>query len=276
MTIKLSKQVNGQGEFHLGWKRKSPGGFTMVEVMISMAILTSITVMTWAAVSSMFASKDLLTARAERYQEVRVTMDRIGEDLAAAYVAGPAFGGDEIPGEALVRSTDADSDKDPLQNLLEEPIEYGFIARSEEINFTSFSHLRTQQNEKASRHSEIGYFIRDVRDEDTGDLVKRLMRREDTTPDNSLENGGSIFTLLEGIEKFELKYWDAGPTRLGTAEEVAEGRWVDSWDTTRRDNSGRLPTRIKIRLELPPQPPNTRNEIFVTQVQLATTEILEF
>ncbi len=248
----------------------------MVEVMVSMAILTSITVMTWAAISSMFASKDMLSARAERYQEVRVSLDRIGDDLSSAYLAGPAFGGDEIPGETLVQSADAEVDKDPTQNLLEEPLEYGFMARGSEVNFTTFSHLRTQPNEKASRHAEIGYFIRDVRDEETGDLVKRLMRREDTTPDATIESGGSIFTLLEDIEKFELKYWDAGPTRLGTLEEVAEGRWVDSWDTTRRETSGRLPTRIKIRLELPPQPPNTSNEVFVTQVQLATTEILEF
>lgn len=248
----------------------------MVEVLISMAILTSITVMTWAAISSMFTSKDLLSARAERYQEVRVTMDRLGEDLSAAYVAGPAFGGDEIPGEAIIRSGDADADIDPSQNLLEEPLEFGFMARSSEINFTTFSHLRTQPGEKASRHAEIGYFLRETRDKESGDLVKRLMRREDTSPDSNIEKGGSIFTLLEDIEKIELTYWDAGPTKLGTLEEVAEGRWVDSWDTTRRETSGRLPTRIKIRLELPPLPPNTLNDVFVTQVQLATTEILEF
>lgn len=244
----------------------------MIEVMISLGILATLSVMTWSAISSMFNAKDLMTMRAERFQEIRVTMDRIGEDLAAAYLAGPDFGGDEIPGEPI----EVKADSKLGEGLLEDPIEYAFVARNNEINFTTFSHIRTQQNEKASRHAEIGYFLRDVRDEESGDLIKKLMRREDTSPDGRVDRGGSIFTLLENIEKFELKYWDAGPTKLGTLEEIAEGRWVDNWDTTRRETAARLPTRVKIRLELPPQPPNTQNEIFVTQVQLATTEILEF
>lgn len=244
-------------------------GFTLVEVMIAVAILASLTALMWVSIANMYASRDLLEMRAERFQKVRVTMDRISDDFAAAYIAGPDFAGEEIPGEPIVEDNDE-------QSFIEDPIQFGFIARESEANFTTFSHVRTQPGEKASRHAEVGYFIRTVRDDETNKLVKKLMRRQDVTPDDRLERGGKILTLLDEIEDIKFMYWDAGQVKVGDLEEVAEGRWVDDWDTTRRDQAARLPTRIKIRLELPGQGPNEDKEVFVTQVQLSTTEILEF
>ena len=247
----------------------SNSGFTLVEVMISIGILATLTGLMWISIANMYASRDLIEMRAERFQRVRVAMDRLSEDFAASYIAGPEFGGEEIPGEPVL-----ELDEDAA--FLEDPIQFGFIARENEANFSTFSHIRTQSGERASRHSEIGYFVRTERDDETDKLVKRLMRREDVTPDDNLEKGGKILTLFPEIVDVKFMYWDAGQVQVGDMEEVAEGRWTDSWDTTRRDQAARLPTRIKIRIELPPQGPNNQNEVFVTQVQLGTTEVLEF
>ena len=48
------------------------------------------------------------------------------------------------------------------------------------------------------------------------------------------------------------------------------------WDTTRREQAGRLPTRVRITLVLPPTSRMEDPETFTTQAQIYTTEVLEF
>lgn len=250
-------------------------GFTIVEIMIAIAILVTITGLTWTSISSMYKTRDIVEERTERYQVVRITMRRMASELASAYIAGEEFGGEPLPGEEFVEPNSEEELAAALAAAREEPIQYGMIGREDEINFSSFANQRTVESERASHHAEIGYFVRRERNDD-GDMVNKLMRRADSTPDDDLTRGGVIYTMLEDIEEIEFEYWDAGTAELGTFEEIGQGRWVNSWDTTRREHAGRLPQRIRITLSLP-APGNSRApEVFTTQTQINTTEVLEF
>jgi hypothetical protein len=149
------------------------------------------------------------------------------------------------------------------------------IGRDDSIHFTSFAHQRTVEGERAGNVAEIGYFLRSERN-DEGELHDVLMRREDTTLDYDITRGGTIQRVLPEVESMSFQYWDAGEVKLGTNEEIGQGRWVDSWDTTRREFAGRLPTRVRISLTLPPQGVMKNNETFTTQVQIHTTEVMDF
>lgn len=251
---------------------KSSAGFTLVEVLLAITILATIMGVITASTISMFNTRELLQQRAERTQMVHNALDRISRELAMAYMAGPEHGGEELPGTPPP-PVSADS-ADAVRR--DEPVQFGLIGKEESVHFTSFAHTRTQPNERASHHAEIGYFIRSERDDDAGGIVKRLMRREDTTLDDKLDRGGSIQVMLPEIEELKLEYWDPGAVRLGTLEELAQGRWVSDWDTTRREFSGRLPSRVRITITLPPQPGQRDSEVFTTQTQIATSEVLEF
>lgn len=246
-------------------------GFTIVEVLLAVALIASLTALTWTSISQMYRTRDIVEERSARYQAVRITMERITQEVASSFVAGPEFGFEEIPGEELLAAAAADDV--PLQPV--EPKQSGMVGRDSELSFTCFAHQRTFEGERAGNFAEIGYSIRSDRD-DEGNLVKTLIRREDTTPDDDITRGGTIQRVLEGVESIEFQYWDVGEVKMGTNEEVAQGRWVDSWDTSRREFAGRLPTRVRIKLVLPPQGMMRNEEIFTTQVQIQTTEVMDF
>lgn len=253
---------------------RSQAGFTLIEVMLAVGILASLTGLMWLSIANMFRTRDAIEERSERYQQVRITLNRMSEEIASAYVAGPEFGAEEIPGE---ESFGLEGEEDALPALPSgELMQLGFIGRDDELSFTSFAHVRTSPRERSSNHAEIGYFIRTERDEEDGRMVKKLMRREDVSADDDLQKGGVIYTMLPEIESVKFEYWDAGQVELGTFEEVAQGRWVTDWDTTRREQGGRLPTRVRITIELPPTARMDEPEKFVTQTQIHTTEVLEF
>lgn len=258
-----------------------PSGFTLIEVLTAVSIMASLTAVMWISVSSMFQTRDVVTARFERYQIMRVSMDRIARELSSAYLAGPEHGGEEIPGEeeapqAGAQNANGQDSSAENQRDQDEIIQYGMIGRDDEISFTAFAHVRTIEGEMASQHAEVGYFL-ERRRTDEGRLVNSLMRREDVTPDDDLTEGGEVYTMIPHVEEIEFEYWDAGPVRLGTKEEVAEeGRWKDQWDTTKSEFAGRMPTRIRITVTLPPENERSEEKTFQTQVQLETTEVLEF
>jgi general secretion pathway protein J len=263
-------------------KSHQEAGFTLIEVLVAVSIMASLTAVMWISVSSMFQTRDVVTARFERYQIMRVSMDRISRELSSAYLAGPEHGGEEIPGEeedpgaAAQGNQDDDAVGGPNQRDQDEIIQYGMIGRDDEISFTAFAHVRTVEGEMASQHAEIGYFL-ERRRSDEGELVNSLMRREDVTPDDDLEDGGEVYTMIPDVEEIEFEYWDPGPVRVGTKEEVAEeGKWKDQWDTTKSEFAGRMPTRMRITVTLPPENERSEEKTFQTQVQLETTEVLEF
>jgi len=246
--------------------------------MIAIAILASLTALMWSSISTMFSTRDVVRQRAERYQQVRVTMSRMTQELSMAYMAGPQFGGEDLPGEETfgeAAAADGDAEAAALAATREKK-QFGFIGKNDRVDFTSFAHVRTQPGERAGDHAEIGYFIRSKRDEETGRLVKQLVRREDTTLDDDITHGGTLYTMLPEVEDVKFEYYDPGPVELGTYEEMAQGRWVDSWDTTNREFAGRLPPRVRITLILPPGPFSDRPEKFTTQTTIQVTEVLEF
>lgn len=248
--------------------RGQPKGFTIVEVMIAIALLAALTGMVWSSISALYRTRDIVEERSARMQAVRITMDRLSKEVASAFVAGPEFGGEELPGEE-----DSEASLNPSAEM---PKVFGMFGEEDNIHFTGFGHQRTVEGERAGYGAEIGYFIREERDED-GESVRYLMRRVDTSFDERLERGGIIQKVLKDVEEIEFEYWDPGATQLGSLEEIAaEGKWVDRWDTTRREFAGRLPTRVRITLTLAPLGPMKNSQVFMTQVQTGMSEVLEY
>ncbi len=258
-------------------RQRPQAGFTLIEVLLAVSILAVITGIMWVSVSNMFQTRDFMQKRFQRYQTMRVSMDRMARELASAYVAGPEHGGEPLPGEEQDKNDSGDdSSGTHVLQQLQDPVQFGMIGRDDRLDFTAFAHIRTLAGEKTSEHAEIGYFTERHRD-DKGDLVTALMRREDTTLDDDITGGGRIYTMIPDIDDVQFEYWDPGPVKLGTMKEMAqEGKWVDEWDTTRTEFSGRLPTRVRITVTLPPMDEHGRKETFSIETELGSTEVLEF
>ncbi|MFU8804935.1 MAG: type II secretion system protein J [Bradymonadaceae bacterium] len=258
--------------------KRGQRGFTLIEVLLAISILATLTIIVWAAVVNIFDTRDFMGERHERFQIVRLSMNRMATEISGAYLAGPDHGGEPIPGEEETPAMGAseDGEEEPRQRMgFREPVQFGLIGRSDRVHFTSFSHVRTIEGQKTSHHAQIGYFLRRGQDDD-GRSITSLMRRENTHFDDDLTRGGIVYTMVPEVESIKFEYWDPGEVQVGTMREIAQGRWVSDWDTTRREQAGRLPPRIRITMVLPPQGPRGRSETFTTQATVHVTEVLEF
>lgn len=251
--------------------------------MISIAIIAGLVSMIWVSIDNTFETRDFMNKRFEKYQTARVAMARLKRELSSAYLAGVEHGGEKLPGKTFDEKDKGQKDKKDKddeqkkrrQRQRQEPLQFGMKGDEDEIHFTTLGHQRRLDGERASFHAEISYFTESKRR--NGELVDSLMRREDTTIDDDIEDGGTIFTMIPRLEEIEFEYWDSGDLKLGTKEEIAEeGKWIDEWDTTSSRFSGRLPSRIRITITLPPATAQGTELSFTTQTQLGITQVLEF
>jgi len=198
--------------------RRPRRGFTLIEVLISIAILAAITSLLFGAFSAMKRSKDGLTRVQDRQREGRLAMARITRELQSAYLSA------HIPlNQALM-----------VQKTIFKG-ERGTPA--DRVDFTAFANKRLDKDSHVSDQCELSYFGSPNPD---GSGTTDLVRRIDTEIDLEPTKGGKIEVLATDIDLFDLQYLDA-----------QTGQWQESWDTTQSTGQpDRLPLQVRIILVL--------------------------
>lgn len=199
-------------------RRRRARGFTLLELLVAVVILSLITMLLYSAFSGMKRSRDGLKRVQDRYREGRVAMNRIVRDLESAYIS------QHLPlNQALVVQKTA------------------FIGHQgspgDRIDFNSFSNILRDRNSHTSDQVELSYFTSESLDiSGTSDLVRRTSEYPDDKPDQ----GGRIDVVATDVDLFDLEYLD--PTT---------SQWVDTWDTSQATGQlNRMPLQVRIRLVL--------------------------
>ena len=189
-------------------------GFTLIEVMVAVSVLALITVMVWYSINQTFLTMDIVRADADTVRQARQVTSRVPHELSAAYLP---------------------FNLSPTAN-----VKYEFVGNDEgdtdRVRFDSLAHTKLYQDVNESDQSEIEYFLEN-NPKKSG--TYRLFRREDPVIDDRPDEGGVTMLLAEDVKEFQLSYYD--PNR---------DEWVDDWDTTRTDQSNRLPYAIRLKLTL--------------------------
>ena len=68
-------------------KRRGSAGFTLVEVLVAVAILASISALIYGAFAGLKRSKEGIERVADRYREGRLALDQLSRDLQSAYLS---------------------------------------------------------------------------------------------------------------------------------------------------------------------------------------------
>ncbi|MCL2778553.1 MAG: prepilin-type N-terminal cleavage/methylation domain-containing protein [Polyangiaceae bacterium] len=201
--------------------RASQRGMTLLEILVSLAILAMISLLIYGAFDSLSRGRKGEALRVDRARQGRDAMARITREIQSAFLSAhnPAM-------PALVTRTTA------------------FIATHsnngpnyDRLDFSAFAHVRMEKDAKESDQCEVGYFV--VKDPDVDDKMD-LVRREQTPIDLDPKRGGVINVLAENVESFHLRYFDP-----------LSGMWVESWDTTQVSGQpNRLPLEVHVSLEL--------------------------
>jgi general secretion pathway protein J len=193
-------------------------GFTLLEVLISIAILAAITSLLFGAFSALKRSKDGLSRVQDRQREGRLAMARITRELQSAYLSAHM----PLNQALLVQKTIFKSERG---------------TPADRLDFTAFANRRLDKNSHVSDQCELSYFGSPNPD---GSGTTDLVRRIDTELDLDPTRGGKIEVLATDIDLFDLQYLDA-----------QTGQWQESWDTTQTTGQlDRLPFQVRVILVL--------------------------
>jgi prepilin-type N-terminal cleavage/methylation domain-containing protein len=235
-------------------------GFTLVEVMIAIMILSTLSLFTAQSINSWVKMKAKIQGDIDRWTEVYNALQVMERDINLA------FNYRDMTKEVEERIKKNQSTSGSNQNTNQDNSDnnnvninnyspYGsaggeatseasptqFLGEADNLHFTALNNVRKVIDTKESDQSETGYFLKKCKSrrnpEETSDC---LWRRTAIFIDDDVTEGGNSIPLLENIKAFKLEYLGKG-----------KDDWVPEWKTTEgRDavTSGRFPDAVRITL----------------------------
>lgn len=192
----------------------SSRGFSLIEIMVSSAILAMVMVLTWGTFRGTFRTKAAVESQAGRYRTVRLALERLARELSMAYVSQ-----NEDSGQQDRRTFFAGKHRSDV----------------DEIKFSYFGHQRLYADANESDTAQVYYYgARDREDSRKTNLIRKETRRlqylkPETAP-------GSADIACDDVVRLQLSYWDA-----------RDKLWREEWNTLSADGQpDRLPSRVKI------------------------------
>jgi general secretion pathway protein J len=191
-------------------------GFTLIEMLVSVAIVATVMTLVWGTFRSTFKTRRQVESFSGRYRTVRLALERLARDLSMAYV-----------------SQNEDTAQPERRTKLVGKRHVG----GDELTFSYFGHQRLYQDANESDTALVSYYTQtDREDSRKTNLIRRETRRLAYDKINNIPSEGDI--ICDDIVAFKLDYWDA-----------RDKKWRDEWVTTAADGQpDRLPTRVRITL----------------------------
>ncbi len=216
-------------------------GFTLIEVTIALSILAFMMVITWSTTSSSSQAKKHFESLQERHHEIRTAMGRMARDISSAYLSA-----------------------NENQNMQERRTL--FVGKSHgsvhELRFSSMSHSSLWAEANESEQTLIAYLADDDREErGKTNLIRRESRRLSNEPWKG--EPAELDVLLRDVDKVSFEYFD-----------WRDSEWKQDWDSTEESDRNRLPTRVRITVEVPTEGGNTVT--YTTQARIMMQEQLRF
>jgi general secretion pathway protein J len=211
-------------------------GFTLVEVLIAMGIVATMAIMTIGSLSEMDRASAAAREQDARYAAARVALRRLGRELSMAF---------------LSKNYDTSRFRDPLTL---------FVAREDELLFTTMAHVRLYRDAKESDQSIVEYKVESDPDH-AGE--RALFRREKPRIDDEPDRGGRKDLVADHITSLRVQYWDS-----------KRKDWVREWTTRSAEHAEELPQRVRIELEMALA--DQRTEKLVTEARIELTKPLAY
>lgn len=193
-------------------------GMTLIEVMISMAVLTMMVASVYSGFRGTLRGMETAEEVQLRYSIIRNGLARMTSELSMAYL-----------------SFNRPLDDNKHYTLFEGRDSF----EQDDVTFSAFAHLRVRKDANESDQALIQYFLQpDPEDSSRTHLYRRESRRLTGDRPEDMHQFFPAYVLIEDVKAFDVKYWDD-----------RQEEWVDEWATMRVDmHPDRLPQRVKIRV----------------------------
>jgi general secretion pathway protein J len=193
-------------------------GFSLLEVIVAIAVMTMISTLIFTAFSSLKRSKEGIARVSERYREGRMALARVSRELQSAYLSK------HLPIDQSLITGRTVFQGEPG-------------APADRVDFVAFVHRRLDRDSHESDQAEVSYFGLESPDE-PGRID--LVRREAPRIDDKAQEGGRAQVLATDIDLFDLSYLDP-----------LTGLWSERWDSTEAlRQADRLPWQVRVTLIL--------------------------
>ena len=215
-------------------------GFTLLEVMIAVAVLSMIGAVTYKSFDGAYDLKQRVEAAEDRDQTVRGALDRIAREVSMTFL----------------------SEHYDRKRFRERPTFFRLKDGRREaiLTVTSFAHQRLHVDAKESDQAVFEYRLeRD--DAGRTSLFRRVKAQIDEEP----ERGGAKAVLAEDVLRFTVQAWDP-----------RDREWRDEWDSNspQRTGGALVPPRVRVAITLKDEQGKERT--WSTQSRLLLTSPLDF
>ena len=190
---------------------RAPRGFSLLEVMIAIAITAVIGAMAAGVLQQVDHAASVAREQGERYAAARLALTRLSREVSMAFL----------------------SDHYDRGRFRDRPTL--FKGEEDKLLFATMAHVRLVQDAKESDQSVVEYLVE--RDPVSGEDA--LFRREKVRIDDEPDRGGRKDLVATHVKKLGLQYWD-----------LKRKEWVREWSTRTPEKLNELPTRVRIELEL--------------------------
>lgn len=223
-------------------------GFTLLELLLSLAIFTLIGLATVKQIQQIQVTKNTAFEDLDLYNDVRAALSLMRNDLSQAF---------HIPLDDLGKGI-----KEAVMRNEAVP-HTAFDGRAKELVFTSLSHRNFYANRRESEQTEISYFLYNS---DRNGLPS-LMKRESEFVDDDLFQGGALYRMIDNVQELEFSYWDD-----------RQDRWVTDWNSDGGAYLDRFPYQVKIKITVAGKAnqPFTVESIFKVAFPNNTPNLVQF
>lgn len=276
-------------------QRLGKNGFTLIETVITLAIMATLTVMTARTIQQALKSKVKIQEQIDNVTQVRDALKLLEKDVQLAFHAydleketaillmkekkkqpkpgGPGGGPppvpvaieDEIPNPDEIAASDPNQAKtNPYLNEEHRmPPTTSFVGKEGEMSFVTSNSVRFTKDSPQSDVGTVGYSVDSCKhkaDKEKFESGKCLFRRFSPLTGKDVTRGGRKMQLLENVEKFELKYYSA-----------KKKDWIETWNSEKNGDDAtkfRYPEAVEITLAIKIYPKEKEGKAKTLETQI--------
>ena len=249
-------------------------GFTLIEVLISLAILAFISLSIYQGTTQTFRMRDVVIQEGDFYNGIRLSMSILERDLNLLFSpisfvpapskkppggqpGAPGAGGFANRGQPGTEGPDLDPNSQEFQNSdLARTTDFWlgatnkagvklsrFTGEGEKMTFVTASHQRIYKDRLESEFIKVTFELRDERPDDPGfEGTKTLVKVIDTNVFDDIEKkegSKKVYPILPGVKKIAFRYYRKDKTT-----------WDNKWDNSKEDDyKSTYPNLVEVKLE---------------------------
>lgn len=287
-------------------KRMSSDGFTLIEVMIAVAIMSTLGLLAAQTIKQAINQKKIIQEAVNETSRLRDGVKIFERDVQLAYHhrdwekeindlakkskqqttgGGPAGQQRQLPN--LVPTFDSNgnavstNEQDPTVEAPRKDPSTQFVGKENEIHFVTMNTGRILKDAPQADFVEVGYTLKDCISFAGKQPGKCLYRRVSPWIDDDVTKGGDEIKLIENVTEFSLRYlgrgkqdWNKDWRTDGSGDGVTKGNFpwlVEISITTQKESDKANSKKYSMQLVVPIHFPNNKEESGSTDSQSTGT-----